>query len=205
MARRSGQSGYVTKKRGVWWGRWYADIPGLEKRTRKAIPLGPISELSKSQAKLKLRTYLEEQGVNSVAPVVKPVPKPVPAWTFADQAAWWEKNKLALLSQSFQDSRGIYLKQHLVPYFGPTPVTAISEQQAQECIAHLTRRKLAASTISSIISTLKAIVGEKIWRDWELTLPRALEEEQRYFTPDEMRRIVEGAKGCRRAFKNVEI
>jgi integrase len=159
------------------------------------VPLGPIGELSKSQAKLKLRTYLEEQGVNSVAHVVKPAPKPVPAWTFADQAAWWEKNKLALLSQSFQDSRGIYLKQHLVPYFGPTVVSAISEQQAQEFIAHLTRRELAPSTISSITSTLKAIVGEKVWRDWKLTLPRASDKEQRYFTPDEMRQIVEAAKG----------
>ena len=104
MARRSGQSGYVTKKRGVWWGRWYADVPGQEKRTRKAVLLGPVSDLTKSQAKRKLLVHLEQAGINSEVNFVKAVK---PARTFGQQAAWWKDNKLVLLKPSTQENQDL--------------------------------------------------------------------------------------------------
>jgi len=67
MARRSGQAGAVVAKGDWWHGRFYVDVPGEEKRARKSIPIGPRKEMTKPEAKRRLRSLLEEVGVNSSA------------------------------------------------------------------------------------------------------------------------------------------
>jgi integrase len=193
MARRC-QSGTVVLIGDVWYGRYRVDVLGQEARVRRAVPLGSKREgMSKQMAKSKLLHLLEEQGVNS-ADVFTEVVQPGP--TFADQAAWWSTNKLALCAPSYQETRGVYLSTHLLPYFGAMPVVAIGEQTAQEFIADLTsRRHLAPATIASILSTLKSILGVRVTRDWQLRLPPSMGEEPRFFTPGEMLRIVDEATG----------
>jgi len=199
MARRSGQSGCVHLIGNVWYGRYRVDVPGQEARVRKAVPLGSKKEgMTKPMAQNKLRHLLEEQGVNSEA-VFNQTVQPGPA--FAEVARWWSANKLALCAPSYQETRGAYLSTHLLPYFGEMPVVAIGERAAQEFVADLTSRcQLAPATIASIVSTLKSIVGGKVTRDWQLRLPPSSCEEPRFFTPGEMLRIVEGAKGKWRPF-----
>src|ERR1051326_4669502 len=65
MNRRCGQAGYVMKKGGFWVGRYYADLPDGKTRIRKAISLGSVKEISKSEAKRKLRQFLEASRVNN--------------------------------------------------------------------------------------------------------------------------------------------
>lgn len=202
MAWRSGQSGYVTKKRGVWWGRWYADVPGQEKRTRKAVLLGPVSDLTKSQAKRKLLVHLEQKGVNSEVNFVKAVKS---VRTFGQQAAWWKDNKLVLLKPSTQENQGNHLRKYLLPYFGHMALDTIGEQEAQEFITHLARsqyqspngtvRTLAPKSIQNIIGVLKVILGKKVWQDWNLTSPEIPWLEQRFFTEAEMLNILTTATG----------
>ncbi len=67
MIRRPGQSGSVVKKGRMWHGRYYADVPGQEERKRMSVPLGSIDSMTKSEAKRKLRSLLEEKGINSEA------------------------------------------------------------------------------------------------------------------------------------------
>jgi integrase len=45
----------------------------------------------------------------------------------------------------------------------------------------------------------KLILGKKRWQDWNLTLPEIPEREQRYFTEDEMRKIIDSVEGQWRA------
>jgi len=198
MTRRSGQSGYVMRKGRMWHGRFWEDVAGQDARVRRSVPLGLCKVMSKSEARRKLRSMLEDAGVNTEAVFVRTV-KPGP--TFADQAAWWEVNRLRLCALSFQESRGVYLRSHLLPYFGTSPVCAIGETEAQEFITHLsTRCKLSSSTVSSIIQTLKAILGKHVTRDWGLRMPKSSAGERRYFTHAEMLAIVDGAKGKWKAF-----
>jgi integrase len=196
MTRRSGQSGVVVKKGQTWHGRYYVDVPGQIERVRRSVPIGLVIEMTKPEAKRKLRSMLEQQGLNSAETFVQTVR---PGRTFAEQAQWWQENVLIMRAASYQDVRGIYIKSHLLPYFGTTPVCLIGQQQGQEFVTHLTRKKLAPATIESITATLRAILG-KDSRDWTLVLPKALDAEQRYFTQEEMRRIVEAAKGKWRPF-----
>jgi len=56
-------------------------------------------------------------------------------------------------------------------------------------------RKLSPKTIRNVIGVLKLILGEKVWREWKLSLPETPVKEQRCFTVEEMRRIVNAVKG----------
>ena len=67
--------------------------------------------------------------------------------------------------------------------------------EVQEFIADLNRTELAPKSIRNIIGVLKLILGKRRWQDWNLVLPEIPEQEQRYFTEDEMRQIVNSVTG----------
>jgi hypothetical protein len=65
MSRRYGQSGYVVKKGNNWHGRFYVDLQ--DRRKRISASLGRVDELTKPEAKRKLRDLLGQMGVNTEA------------------------------------------------------------------------------------------------------------------------------------------
>ena len=202
MRFRSGQSGTVVRKGRMWHGRYYVDVPGEEKRRKASVPLGSVKEMKKTEAKRKLRALLEEMGLNADSHLERAV---AGAKTFATESAWWKENKLSLHRPSVQETMGSHVDKYLLPRLGSLALAAIDERRVQELITDLTRstykwpngvsKKLSPKTIRNIIGVLKLILGEKVWRDWQLTLPAIPEKEQRFFTPEEMRQIVDAAKG----------
>jgi len=124
---------------------------------------------------------------------------------FAAEAAWWKDNRLSVCKPSVQETMGSHLDKYLLPAFGSLPMGAIDERRVQEFIVALTRmehtwpngvkRPLSPKTIRNIIGVLKLIVGERVWRDWNLRFPENPVKEQRYFSPEEMRQIVNAATG----------
>ena len=105
MARRSGQSGVVVRKGHAWHGRYYVDVPGQIERVRRSVPIGLVAEITKPEARRKLRSMLEQQGLNSAETFIQTVR---PGRTFAQQATWWQENKLVLRSLSYQERSGEY-------------------------------------------------------------------------------------------------
>ena len=202
MSFRSGQSGTVVCKGQMWHGRYYVDVPGEEKRRKASVPLGSIHNMKKTQAKRKLRSILEEMGLNDDAHLERYV---TAARTFAVEAAWWKENRLSVCKPSTQETMGSHLDKYLLPRFGSLPMEMIDERRVQEFIADLTRmehmwpsgvkRKLSPKTIVNIIGVLKLIVGEKVWRNWNLRLPEVPHKEQRCFSPGEMRQIIDATTG----------
>jgi integrase len=158
--------------------------------------------MNKTQAKRKLRTELQEMGLNDEAhlertnTVVK---------TFNEEAAWWRTNHLSILKASSQETMGSHIDKYLLPRFGKMPVSAVDERRVQEFIADLIpmehvwpsgkSRRISAKTIHNIVGVLKSIMGKKATRDWNLRLPEIPERDQRYLTPEEMRQVVNAAKG----------
>src|SRR3989449_11785689 len=67
MSKRSGQVGQVFLRNDRWVGRFYVDVAGQSKRMRKAIVLGMKTELTKTEARLKLLTTITAEGVNTPA------------------------------------------------------------------------------------------------------------------------------------------
>jgi len=125
--------------------------------------------------------------------------------TFGSEAAWWKENKLSIFKPSCQETMGSHLDKYIVPRFGSLPLAAIDEKRVQEFIGGPRRteyrwpngisRKISPKSIRNIVGVLKHVLGEKVCREWKLTLPEIPEKEQRCFRPDEMLRIVDAATG----------
>ncbi len=96
---------------------------------------------------------------------------------------------------SCRETMGSHVDKHLLPRFGHLPIDAVDERTVQEFVADLNRTTLAPKSIRNIIGVLKVILGKKRWQDWNLVLPEIPEKEQRYFTEDEMRKIINAAEG----------
>jgi integrase len=200
MSFRSGQSGTVVRKGQMWHGRYYVDIPGEETRHRASVPLGSIHAMKKPEARRKLRALLEEMGLNRNSHLER---TEAGARTFRSEAAWWKENRLPIFKPSCQETMGSHLDKYLLPRFGSLPIAAIDERRVQEFIADLSRveytwpngvsRKLSPKSIRNVVGVLKQVLGEKVWREWSLSLPEIPFKEQRCFSPEEMLRIVNAA------------
>jgi len=202
MSFRSGQSGTVVRKGQMWHGRYYVDVSGQENRRRASVPLGSVLTIKKPEAKRKLRAILQEMGLNDDTHLER---TDVGAKTFGSEAAWWKENRLPMFKPSCQETMGSHLKKYLIPRFGSLPMAAIDGRRVQEFITDLSRteyvwpngvsKKLSPKTIRNIVGVLKLIIGQKVWREWDLRLPEIPVKEQRCFSPDEMRRVVNAATG----------
>ena len=192
MTRRRGQSGTVVLKGEMWHGRYYEDVAGQLERIRRSVPIGLKSEMTKSQAKHRLMQILADSGVNTAAHLEKSVQ---PARSFKEAAEWYEENVMSTYKPSSRDSSHYIIKKHLTPRFGSMPVDSMTERTAQAWISDLQKAgTLAPKTIHNMWKVLKLIIG-KPSRDWEVRLPEIPESEQRYFTPEEVQKIVTAAKG----------
>jgi len=193
MAQRSGQAGTVVVK-GKWWtGRYYEDVPGQLSRRRKSIPIGLKEDMTKPQARNKLRAMLQEMGINTAAHLERSL-KPVQ--TFSEHADWWEKNIQVMHQPSSRNSGHYIIQKHLLPRFGEMPVDSITSTIVQEWIAELQEGgKLKPKSIKNIWKVLRLILGKQRVKDWTIRLPKNPMKEQRWFTVEEMERISEAAWG----------
>ena len=74
-------------------------------------------------------------------------------------------------------------------------IADISERNVQEWITGLQKQgTLAPKTIHNMWKILKLVMG-KASREWRVRLPEVPETEQRYFTPEEVGKIIGAAKG----------
>jgi len=102
------------------------------------------------------------------------------------------------------------LTKHILPRFGSLPLDSITETGVQEFAADLKQTtferrrkngtfikcyKLSRKSILEIIDLLKRVVGKKVWVTWEWRLPKAPRRKQRYFTQDEIQKIINAAQG----------
>ena len=192
MARRSGQSGVVVVKGDWYHGRYYVDIPGQEERVRKSTPIGLAKDMTKPQAKRRLAEMLNEMGVNSSAHLDRALQ---PIRTFAEEAKWWEENTLIHHKPSSRNSSHYIIKKHLIPHFGEFALSDIDKRKAQEWITVLEKQgKLAPKTVHNMWKVLRLIMGEA-FTNVRVQLPSIPEEEQRFFTPEEVKKIIDAAEG----------
>jgi integrase len=198
MSFRPGQSGAVQRKGKRWVGRFYEDVPDSTERKRTSVTLGSVSAMTKSEARRKLRSMLEEMGLNDD----KHLERVINTRTFRQEAEWWRENKLSLYKPSVQETMGSHLDKYLIPRLGDVRLENIDERRAQELIAELSRTEYVVPNgkgsrkqlSPKSVGVLRLVLGKPA-RDWSLVLPEVPEREQRSFSEDEMRRIVEASRG----------
>jgi integrase len=186
----------------MWHGRYYVDVPGTDQRRKVSVSLGSTLAMKKPEARRKLRAMLQEMGLNDDTHLQR---VETGARTFGTEAAWWKENRLSILKPATQEAMGSHLEKYLTPRFGSLPMSAIDERRIQEFITDLSRmehkwpngvhRRLSPKTVRNVVGVLKLIVGEKVWRDWDLRFPEIPVKDQRCFSPEEMRLVVNTATG----------
>ena len=214
MSRRSGQKGQVVKKGCMWHVRYYVDIPGQEKRQRKSVPIGPCTgkdKLTKPEAVRKGAEVIASLGVNT-AEHLKRAMNLSPIVTFGQRVEWCRKYHKAWTDgkPSSVLSMESQLTKHILPRFGSLPLDAVDETAVQEFVADMKRTtfairkpngglvktyKLSRKTIFNIVGTVKLVLGKKVWMTWELDLGKPVDPQQRYFTEEQLKRIIEAAVG----------
>ncbi len=100
---------------------------------------------------------------------------------------------------SCRETMGSHIDKYLLPRLGDLPMDGVDERKVQEFVANLNRTELAPKSIRNIIGVLRLILGKSRWREWNLVLPEIPQKEQRYFTENEMRKIIKSAEGQWRA------
>jgi Phage integrase family len=164
MNRRYGQSGYAVKKGNMWHGRYYVDLQ--ERRKRVSVPIGPVDQFTKPEAKRKLRDLLEQSGVNTEAHLLKAMNV---GRTFEQESSWWRQNKLSLFKPSCQETMGSHIDRYLLPCFGQLSTDAVDERRVQEFVADLNRTELAPKSIRNIVGIWSS---RKFLKRNKGTLPR---------------------------------
>jgi integrase len=214
MSRRPGQKGQVVKKGCMWHVRYYVDIPGQEKRQRKSVPIGPCTgkdKLTKPEAVRKGAEVIASLGVNT-AEHLKRAMNLTPIVTFGQRVEWCRKYHKAWTDgkPSSVLSMESQLNKHILPRFGSLPLDAVDETAVQEFVADMKRTtfairkpngglvktyRLSRKTIFNIVGTVKLVLGKKVWMTWELDLGKPVDPQQRYFTEEQLKRIIEAAVG----------
>ena len=191
---RSGQNGTV-EAHGRWYRmKVYEDGPDGQ-RVGKWRSVCPIKGHTKAKAKRMAKEMIAAMGINTDAHLVKAC-KPVV--TFAQTAKVWESDFLSKMRPSSQNSARYIMKKHLLPRFEEMPLDDINAKVVRAWITDLDNAgKLAPKSISNVWKVLKLVLEqeERVTRTWKLNLPEIPYKEQRWFTQDEIRRIVEAAKG----------
>jgi integrase len=155
-------------------------------------------EITKPEAKLKLKTMLSVEGVNTPEHLERSLK---PATTFAEIADLWESKRLPQLKESSQYFAPKLIAKHLRPFFGEMSLESIKTATVNDWIAGLQGKGLEPKTIHNMWKMFRAIMNwhsqqnDEPKRAWYPTLPAIPEDEQRWFTQEEVRRIVEAAQG----------
>jgi len=198
MSKRSGQSGSVKLVGSKWYGRYWRDVPGKEKREHPLVVLGEKSSMTKPEARRKLMDIIEAEGVNKPQHLERAL-KPVV--TFNAIADAWEAKRLPLLHNSSQVITLGRIRKHVRPFFGNMAVEEIRTGTVNDWIRSLTAKRLEPKTIHNVWKDFRAVVNwhckqmDKPKVTWYPDLPALPDEEQRWFTQAEVKQIVDAATG----------
>jgi integrase len=185
MSRRSGQNGTVELRKGVWRGRYLVDVAGQVQRQKRSVWLGLQKEMTKSEARRKLKKIIHAEGLNSPTYVIPPTE------SFSESVTRWETAYLMKRKPSTQSTMHYHLDKYLLPKWGKTAVDHITTKVVDEWIGEL--QHLAPETIKGIVKTLQSVLD----RTFRVSYPSKVEvdEDPRCYLEEEVKRIVETAKG----------
>ena len=198
MSRRSGQTGSLKLVGQKWYGRYWRDVPGKEKREHPLVVLGEKSSMTKPEAYRKLMAIIEAEGVNTPQHLARALK---PAVTFNTIADAWEAKRLPLLHNSSQFITPSRLRIHVRPFFGNMAIEEIRTGTVNDWLRSMTAKGLKPKTIHNVWKDFRAIVN---WHrkqmdepkvTWYPDLPSLPDDEQRWFTQAEIKQIVDAATG----------
>ena len=199
MPRRRFQRGSLVEKSGRRYGVYRIDVQqtdGTFEREQCWQPLGLISEQSERAARKQFQPYLDR--VNDAA---LKIPQRL-GLTLADFVEEWRRDVAVNLKGSTTRAAESHLRVHIVPKLGSLHLTEITTKTVQGFVSYLASGGRSRKTVENVLLSVSSLLRTaRAWgyacgdfRFADLTLPReGVRKEPRFFTDDEMRRIIAGA------------
>jgi integrase len=125
----------------------------------------------------------------------------VPTVTFNTVADAWELRKLTHLKPSTQYTAPLQLKKYVRPFFGAMAPETVKTGVINDWLANLSGDGLQPKTVHNLWKLFRAVMNwhsqqnDEPKRAWYPTLPVIFEDEQRWFTQNEIQRILAAARG----------
>ena len=197
MPKRRFQKGTFVKRGHNWVGMWRVDTlqpDGTMKREQRSQTFIGLSERA---ARAAFEPILD--AVNAANQATPPVPKT--SDTVAKAVVEWREHAAVSLKPSTRRSAESHLRRHILLLLGECPLTDLTVRKMQTFATTLASGKRTAKTIENVLLTLSSILSSA--RKWgykvpevalsDLSLPRKVKAKPRYFSADEMARIVSSA------------
>jgi integrase len=180
----------VTVVVGAWRGRYLVDVPGQVERQKRSAVLGFKKEMTKAEAKRKLKEIIRKEGIDRPTYVIPSTE------CFAQRVQQREQTYVAKRKPSNQDLIRYHLKVYLLARWGKTPVELITAKAVNEWIVAPELGHLSPMTIKGIVTTLQLALGKRFDRG-SISYPsiKDVEDDPRCYTAEEVKRTVEAAKG----------
>ncbi len=190
MSRRTGQNGTVEERNGAWRGRYLVDVAGQAQRQKRSVVLGFKKDMTKSEAKRKLKEIIRQEGIDLPTYVIPS------AETFAQRIEKWQETYVAKMKPSNQDLLRYHTKVYLLPKWGKTAVDFIAAEAVNEWLVAPELEHLAPSTVRGVVTTLQLALGKRFGKG-KISYPSntEVEEDPRCYTAEEAQKVVEAASG----------
>lgn len=209
MARRKGQRGTVELKGNLYWGKYYADEPGLDYRPQRRVCIGSVDAMTKTEAKRRLPKILDSLGVNSHEYLERSFE---PVVTFTQQADKWiddvkaqhaNDGEYARVKRGSFPSMKSLITLHLKPRFGSTAIDEIDQNFVDSLIKELAAKGKAKNTIRNVVTVVGIVLGKSFQTKKALKELKVLKQRKNtktkvlWFTVAEMSAIIANARNPR--------
>lgn len=190
MSRRIGQNGSIEVRNGAYRGRFLVDVPGQADRRKRSVILGFRKDMTKSEAKRRLKEIIRREGIDLPTYVIPST------LTFAQRVKLWEQTYVAKKKPSNQDLMHYHLNVYLLQKWGRTPVDLITPEAVNDWVGTAELSHLSPVTIKGIVRTLQLALGKRFGKG-VICYPSQdrVADDPRCYLAEEVKQIVDAAKG----------
>jgi integrase len=217
MARRSGQNGWIDVRNGIYYARFWIDVPGRSSRKCKRVPICPVSgpgSLNASERSRRLKQILVEFGANDevAARVTQAANLGI---TFQQQSEKWLTSVQSRKRKPVKPRTAEAWKSHLKyinSKIGSMQLAEVNNSSMREFVTEMARETKAGAprfspkSIESYLAVIKSVVasvrnekGEPIyavqWDSEYMDVPVVEEQNTPVFTAAEIETIISKAEG----------
>ncbi|MGA2814495.1 MAG: site-specific integrase, partial [Candidatus Acidiferrum sp.] len=160
-----------------------------QERLKKSVILGFKRDMTKSEAKRKLKEIIRKEGIDLPAYVIPSV------LDFAQKIEQWQQTYVLRLKPSTQQLV-VYHLSYLLKRWGRTPVDLITPEAVNEWVGMSELAHLSPVTVKGIVKTLQTALGKRFGRG-AVSHPSQdeMESDPRCYLAEDVEKIVAAAKG----------
>ncbi len=178
----------------MWVLRWRESVPhpdGSVRRVQRAETLGPVSKITRQEARAFLQDRLATLNLSQRRPHAT---KPLEEFVRVE----WRPNAVLALKKSTVKYYGFQLDRHIIPAVGSCSLCEINRAQIEEVLSDLRQRGHASGTLRGVRATFSTVLQAAVARGYldknpahgiriRTTAPRI---EHRFYSPSQVRQLL---------------